>query len=359
LAPLAHLALALMAEGKVHYRGEILPAKEVMKRLEITPLSPQEKEGLSLINGTCFMAAVAASNVVKAKRLLKSADLIAAFSLVSFSGLNEAFAPEIHQARLLDGQRVSAANIRSVLLGYQGVATKEKVQDPYSFRCVPQVHGATRDALGFVEGIVDKELNGVTDNPLVIAEDKIMSGGNFHGQALAMSMDFLAIAASEIASISERRIEKLTNPNTNRGLPGFLVEKSGVNSGFMIPHVVAASLVCENKIYSHPASVDSIPTSADQEDHVSMGATSAMKAEKVLKNVATVLAIELLASSQACELRKLDPVPKYIDKMLSWVRSNSAFMRKDKSLSEDIESLSVKILNSEFLSVISSEANLQ
>lgn len=342
LAPLAHLALGLMGEGEVRYRGERQPAGEVLRRLGLKPLIPEAKEGLSLINGTHFMTTIAAFAVEEAKTLVVAADASASLSLDAVRGTLRAFDPRIQDVRGQSGQKLVAANIRALFAGRDGIVESHKdcskVQDPYSFRCVPQVHGATRDALAYVQRVVDQELNAVTDNPLVFEDGDVISGGNFHGQPIAIVMDFLAIAVAELGSIAERRIEKITNPHLS-GLPAFATRDSGLNSGFMIPHVVAAALVSENKILCHPASVDSIPTSADKEDHVSMGPIAARKAREIIRNVRRILAIELLAACQGVDLlAPLRPAPA-LERLYGAVREQAPLMEKDRSLAGEIESV--------------------
>src|SRR6266446_2871987 len=288
LAPLAHLALPLVGEGEASVDGERLPGHEALERVGLEPIELHAKEGLSLVNGTQFMAAFGALGLVRARRLAKAADIACALSLEALQGSRTSFLPQIHRLRPLRGQAAAAANILRLL---EGSAINEahkwcdKVQDAYSLRCAPQVHGASRDLLDYVEGTVAVELNAATDNPLVLVEDELLvSNGNFHGQPLAFALDATAMACSELASISERRVERLVNPNLSDGLPAFLTSEGGLNSGFMIPQYVAASLVSENKVLAHPASVDSIPTSAGQEDHVSMGNAAGLKAWQVLAN---------------------------------------------------------------------------
>ena len=289
LAPLAHLALPLVGEGQAHYDGELLTGAEALSAAGLEPTRLAAKEGLSLINGTQFMAAYGVLGLVRARRLAKVADLACALSLEALQGSRTSFLPQIHRLRPLRGQSDSAANVLRLL---EGSAINEahrwcdKVQDAYSLRCAPQVHGASRDLLDYIEGTVAVEINAATDNPLVLVEDELLvSNGNFHGQPLAFALDALAMACSELANISERRIERLVNPNLSDGLPAFLTTDGGLNSGFMIPQYVAAALVSENKSLCHPASVDSIPTSAGQEDHVSMGNASALKAWQVARQL--------------------------------------------------------------------------
>ncbi|MGE0173877.1 MAG: histidine ammonia-lyase [Oligoflexales bacterium] len=352
LAPLAHLALGLMGEGRCFFEGEVVDAKIALKKAGVEPVKLGPKEGLSLINGTHYMTALAAFAVEEAKILLKSADVIAALSLDAVRGTTTAFDPRIHQARPHLGQALVAENFYSKLFATTDPILKshencDRVQDPYSFRCIPQVHGASRDCLDFVQQKVEIELNSVTDNPLVV-NGVIVSGGNFHGQIISLSMDLLTMAVSEIGSISERRTEKMTNPSMS-GLPSFITKNGGLNSGYMIPHVVAAALASENKILCHPASTDSIPTSADKEDHVSMGPIAARKCRTVIRNVSKILAIELLAACQGIDLlAPLEP-NKILKEVYSLVRSVSPYMDQDRSLHQDIEKISELILKGDII----------
>jgi histidine ammonia-lyase len=307
LAPLAHMCLPLIGRGEVWNESLTarIPAAEVLQARGIEPISLQAKDGLALINGTQMMLAYGAFVLERTRVLQREADLLAAMSLEALQGSAAPFDERIHQIRPHHGQQVVASNIRKLLEGSEILASHRdcgKVQDPYSLRCVPQVHGASRDALDFARGVIETELNSVTDNPLVFAEGDILSGGNFHGQPLALAMDFAAIALAELASISERRTYLLLEGHD--GLPKLLMQDTGVNSGFMIPQYTAAALVSENKVLCHPASVDSIPTSLGQEDHVSMGSISAIKLSSVLRNVERVLAVELLTSAQALDFRE-------------------------------------------------------
>src|SRR5438874_2649096 len=305
LAPLAHLALPLIGEGHAWYEGELLDGADALAAGGLRPFRLAAKEGLSLINGTQFMAALGALGLVRARRLAQAADLACAQSLEALQGSRTSFIPQIHTLRPLRGQADSAANVLRLLEGSainEAHRRGDKVQDAYSLRCAPQVHGASRDLLDYVDYTVSVELNAATDNPLVlVADDMLVSNGNFHGQPLAFALDALAMAVAELADISERRIERLVNPNLSEGLPAFLTGDGGLNSGFMIPQYVAASLVSENKVLAHPASVDSIPTSAGQEDHVSMGNAAGLQAWQVLANSERAVAIELLAGAQAVE----------------------------------------------------------
>ncbi len=306
LAPLAHMCLPLIGRGEVwdDTLSSKVPAKAVLTAKGIEPISLKAKDGLALINGTQMMAAYGAFVLERTLVLQREADLLAAMSLEALQGSAAPFDERIHLIRPHHGQQVVASNIRKLLEGSEILASHRdcgKVQDPYSLRCVPQVHGASRDALDYARNCLETELNSVTDNPLVFEQGDILSGGNFHGQPLALAMDFAAIALAELASISERRTYLLLEGHD--GLPKLLMHDTGVNSGFMIPQYTAAALVSENKILCHPASVDSIPTSLGQEDHVSMGSISAFKLLGVLRNVEWVLAVELLTSAQALDFR--------------------------------------------------------
>jgi histidine ammonia-lyase len=307
LAPLAHVALALIGEGEVVYRGEKLKSGEALARAGLSPAKLHPKDGLALINGTQVISALLADAILDARRLVRSADVIGALSLDALLGTDVAFDPRIHEARPHPGQAASAASLRRLLDGSALRKSHEKcdrVQDSYSLRCMPQVHGAVRDALDYATRVLAIEVNSATDNPMIfVGEKEVLSGGNFHGQPVALASDFLTIALAELGAISERRIERLVNPDLSE-LPAFLVKEGGLNSGFMILQVTAAALASENKALAHPASVDSIPTSANQEDHVSMGVTAARKTREVVSNLAHILAIELLAAAQALEFRR-------------------------------------------------------
>jgi histidine ammonia-lyase len=341
LAPLAHLALPLVGEGEAWFDGDRLPGREALERAGLEPETLRAKEGLSLVNGTQFMAAVGALGLVRARRLARTADIACAMSLEALQGSRTSFLPQVHALRPLRGQQDSAANVLALL---EGSAINEahrwcdKVQDAYSLRCAPQVHGATRDLLDYVDYTVSIELNAATDNPLVLVEDDLLvSNGNFHGQPLAFALDALALGVAELASISERRVERLVNPSLSGGLPPFLTVDGGLNSGFMIPQYVAASLVSENKVLAHPASVDSIPTSAGQEDHVSMGNAAGLKAWQVLCNAEWALAIELLAGAQGVEfLAPLEP-GRGVAAAHAFVRSLSPRLTEDRPLGGEIE----------------------
>jgi histidine ammonia-lyase len=348
LAPLAHLALPLVGEGEASVGGRLLRGREALAAVGLEPVRLAAKEGLSLINGTQFMTAMAALGLVRARRLARAADLACAMSLEALQGSRTSFAAAIHAARPLPGQGTSAGNIRLLLDGSAIIESHrwcDKVQDAYSLRCAAQVHGASRDLLDYVAATVAVELNAATDNPLVLLEEEqVVSNGNFHGQPVAFALDALAMAVAELASISERRVERLVNPSLSDGLPPFLVPREeGLNSGFMIPQYVAAALVSENKALCHPASVDSIPTSAGQEDHVSMGNAAGLKAHSVLANAEAALAIELLAGAQGVEfLAPLEP-GRGVAATRAFVRTLSERLRDDRSLTADIERVAAAI----------------
>ena len=346
LAPLAHLALPLIGKGEVYYKGQRMDSGEMLKALDLEPLQLHSKEGLALLNGTQFMSAYGFWCVQLAKRQLNWADAIAAMSLEGYDGRIEPFEDFIHTVRPHAGQLTTARNVYGILEGSQ-IAVQEKahVQDPYSFRCIPQVHGATRDALLFVEHTIIKEINAVTDNPTIFPEaDRVISGGNFHGQPMALALDQLAIIMAEIGSISERRTYKLLSGT--RGLPAFLVANPGLHSGFMIPQYTAASIVSQNKQWCTPSSVDTIDSSNGQEDHVSMGANAATKSYKVLKNVEKILAIELFTATQALEFRRPLKSSESIEKLFNSYRKVVTFVKQDRELYKDIAE-SVRFLQEE------------
>jgi histidine ammonia-lyase len=343
LAPLAHLALALVGEGRVRDAKGERDAAAALRDASLAPARLEAKEGLALINGTQLMTAVTGLALAEAQRLLRTADVAGALTLDALKGTDVAFDPRIHAARPHPGQAASARNLRRLL---EGSAIREshrdcgKVQDAYSLRCMPQVHGAARDALGFVRSTVEIEMNAATDNPMVFAETgELLSGGNFHGEPVAIAADLLAIAVAELGAISERRVERLVNPALS-DLPAFLTRDGGLQSGLMLVQVTAAALASENKSLAHPASVDSIPPSANKEDHVSMGVTAARKAAAVVANVRRILAIELLTASQALEfLRPLETSPP-LRAAHARVRKQVAAYEGDRSLAGEIEALS-------------------
>jgi histidine ammonia-lyase len=360
LAPLAHLALPLVGEGEASIEGRVVSGLDALDSAGLSPVELTAKEGLSLINGTQFMTAMASLAAVRAGRLARVADVACALTLEALQGTAASLHPAIHAARPLRGQAQSAAVLRSLLADSAIIEAHrwcDKVQDAYSLRCAPQVHGASRDLLQHVEATVAVELNAATDNPLVLTDEAlIVSNGNFHGQPIAMALDCLAIACAELAGISERRTERLVNPSLSEGLPPFLVARDeGLNSGFMIPQVVAAALVSENKALCHPASVDSIPTSGGQEDHVSMGNAAGLKALQVVDNAERVLAIELLAGAQAVEF--LAPLAPGLGGRAThaFVRTLSDRLRDDRPLADDIERVATAIRDGGLLRSVESQ----
>lgn len=337
LAPLAHLSLPLLGLGEVVMDGKRMPSAQALKKQGWKPLELGPKEGLALLNGTQFMNAYAALLTLRADRLARFADHIAALSLDAFDGRIEPFHPSVHAIRPHPGQAVTAANIRELLKGSKLIdRTKAHVQDPYSFRCIPQVHGASRDAMAYVQRVVERELEAVTDNPTVFDdEDLIISAGNFHGQPLALALDFLAIAVAELGSISERRTYKLISGQ--RGLPAFLVAEPGLNSGFMIPQYTAASLVSANKQRCMPNSVDTIDSSNGQEDHVSMGAAAAIKTWQVVEDVERILAIELFTAAQALDFRRPAKSSTILESLHAAFREHVDFVRTDVVMHDRME----------------------
>jgi histidine ammonia-lyase len=336
LAPLSHLSLALIGLGEVYHEGKKMPAADALKKFDWQPIALQSKEGLALINGTQFMSAYGMHTLMQCDRLLRWADIVAAISFDAFYCTIEPLHEKIHSIRPHKGQVDTAAALRKILEGSQIAAQKkEQVQDPYSFRCIPQVHGATKDTFDYVLSVFIKEINSVTDNPNIFPEeDLILSGGNFHGQPLALALDFLAIAMSEIANISERRTYQLISGQHK--LPMFLVKQPGLHSGFMIPQYTAAGIVSENKQLSTPASVDSISSSNNQEDHVSMGANAATKCKRVVDNVEKVLAIELLTAAQALDFRRPLQSSPSIEKIVAAFRKQVSFNEADRILQVDM-----------------------
>jgi histidine ammonia-lyase len=346
LAPLAHLALAMIGEGEVWAGSGRAPAADALKRAGIQPLVPEAKEAISLINGTQAMLAVGTLALLAAETLAETADVLGAMSLDALHGTDVAFDERIHAARPHTGQIAVAANLRRLMAGSQIRESHKdcvRVQDAYSLRCIPQVHGAVRDTLEFCRRTFSIEMNSAVDNPLVFAkaggEGDIISGGNFHGEPLAFALDYLAIALSALAGISERRIERLVNPALNEGLPPFLAAEAGINSGFMMPQVTAAALASENKVLAHPASVDSITTSGNKEDYVSMGMAAAIKLKKVVANTTHVLAIEACAAAQALDF--LAPLKSSgpLQKAHAAIRQVSPTIEKDRVFAEDFARL--------------------
>ncbi len=355
LSPLSHLALVLIGKGKAEYQGEVIDGDKAMKKAGIKPIKLAAKEGLALNNGTQVMTGIGVLAFIEAQNLVKIADIIAAMTIDALKGTPKAFDSLVHKLRPHKGQVDSAFNIRNLLAKSKlrdSHLNCDNVQDAYSLRCSPQVHGAVRDAMSYIRTTLEIEINSATDNPLIFPdEDKVISGGNFHGEPLAIALDTLAIAMSEIASISERRIEQMLNPALNRGLSPFLAPRPGLDSGFMIAQLTAASVVSENKVLSHPASVDSIPTSANQEDHVSMGSVSANKVLQVIENVNTVLAIELLIAMQALDLREI-PSSKSIELVKKELRKQIKYLTQDRILYMDINYLKQWLKDGDILNSI-------
>lgn len=337
LAPLAHLALPLIGKGEVYYNDQVISGEEILQSFNWEPLKLQSKEGLALLNGTQFMSAHGIHALIEAFKLCYFADLIGAVSIDAFNCNMSPFDELVHMVRPHRGQIKTAERLRGFLEGSE-IAAREKdiVQDPYSFRCIPQVHGATKDTLAFVRKTFKTEINSVTDNPNIFIEaDKIISGGNFHGQTLALALDFMGIAMAELGNISERRTYQLVSGA--RGLPTFLVENPGLNSGFMIPQYTAASIVSQNKAYAVPSSTDSIVSSNGQEDHVSMGANGATKMLKILENLYTILAIELFNASQALHFREPAQTSLFLDSFVKEFRKEVPIIREDQVMATHIK----------------------
>lgn len=332
LAPLSHMVLTMIGEGEAEYRGTVMPAAEAMAKAGIRTVELAAKEGLALINGTQVMTAVGVNALYDIMNLAKVADIAAAMTAEALNGIKKAYDPKVHIVRGHQGQMDVAENLRNLLKDSDnaGEINPDKVQDPYSLRCVPQIHGASRDAIKYVYDAVSREINAVTDNPLIFPDDdEVISGGNFHGQPMALAFDFLKMAAAEFANVSERRSERLINPQLSEGLEPFLTKHGGVCSGFMIAQYAAASLVSENKVYAHPACVDSIPSSGNQEDHVSMGTTSARTAAMIADNAQKVLAIELFAASQAIWLRGEKGLAKATQAAYDFIRKSAEPVDRD------------------------------
>lgn len=334
LALLSHMSLPLLGLGELTYKGKTYPAKEALELAGVLPLDNlREKEGLSLINGTQAMSAIGGLALYEGYRMLRYANLALALSLEALLGITDAYDDKVHQIRRQVGQISVAADVLNYLKGSTYVTKQNelRVQDAYSLRCAPQVHGASMDAMDHIHNILVREMNAVTDNPLIfVDEQKAISAGNFHGEPLAMAFDYLGIALSELANISERRIERMVNPHLSHGLPAFLAKTSGLNSGFMIVQYTAASLVSENKILAHPASVDSIPSSANQEDHVSMGSISARKAMMICDHVKKVISMELMTACQAIDLREKHELGKTTKRAYEAIRRHIPFLEKDE-----------------------------
>lgn len=359
LAPLSHMVLTMIGEGEAEYEGEVVPSKEAMEKANINIVELRSKEGLALINGTQVMTAIGALTVYDAINLIKISDIAAALTLEALRGIKDAFDIRTHKVRPHKGQLKTADNILRLTEGSTFI-TKQgelRVQDAYSLRCIPQVHGASKDAISYVEEKVLIEMNSVTDNPTILKDGDVISGGNFHGQPMALSFDFLGIALAELANISERRLERLINNQLN-DLPSFLIENGGLNSGFMITQYAAASLVSENKVLSHPASVDSIPSSGNQEDHVSMGTIAARKSREILENVKRVIATEIMAACQAIDFREGLVLGEGTKAAYDFIREHVDFIKEDKVMYKDLDKITELITSEKLLKRVEEKVKL-
>jgi histidine ammonia-lyase len=356
LAPLSHMSLVLIGEGKAEYQGKEMSGKEAMEKANIKPVQLEFKEGIALNNGTQLMTAIATLTVYDAENLIKTAEIAAALSLEALLGVSDAFHEKIHQARPHIGQAITAKNIREMTSGSQLIQTGKEAfkklkrpHDPYSLRCTPQILGAARDAIAYARKVVEVEINSATDNPLIFPEEELcLSGGNFHGQPISLAMDILGIALTIVGNLSERRTARLLDEKLNNGLPAFLIPpqaKTGLNSGLMTLQYTAAALASENKVLAHPACVDTIPTSANFEDFVSMGATAAQKAMQILENTEYIIATELLCATQAIEYRGPEKLGKGTKKAYTTIRKTVPTLKEDRVLSEDIEKIKNLIKN--------------
>jgi len=353
LAPLAHLALSLIGEGEAFFKGERMESREALRRAGLKPVELQAKEGLALLNGTQAMHAVGGLALLRAKRLIRVVDVAGATSLEALKGTPAAFDPRLQDARPHPGQREVAKHLMSILEGSDirrsHLKDDPRIQDAYSLRCMPQVHGAIRDALSHCENVLLIESGSATDNPLVFSESgDVISGGNFHGAPLALTFDYAAIALTDLMSISERRIERLINPDMNEGLPAFLARRPGMESGFMIAHVAAAALLNEAKVLAHPSSVDSVPTSGGKEDHVAMGMTGALKLRTIVDLAENLTAIELLAGAEALEHRRPLKAGVGVERAFTTLRKTSPPLTQDRSLSDDIARVAEGIRRGDF-----------
>ncbi len=353
LAPLAHLALTLVGEGEAFYEGQRMPGADALQRAGLRPVTLEAKEGLALLNGTQAMHAVGGLALLRAKRLSRVADVAGAMALDALKGTPSAYDARIHDARPHSGQRSVAKHLcwllRESEIRESHVHDDPRVQDAYSLRCIPQVHGAVRGALAHCEEVLQIESASATDNPLVFADEKeVISGGNFHGAPLAFALDYAAIVMTDLMSISERRTDRLVNPDTSEGLPAFLAPQAGMQSGFMIPHVAAVSLLSEAKVLAHPASVDNLPTSGGKEDHVSMGMTAALKLRTIIDNAESVLAIELLAAGTALEYRRPLKAGIGVERAYETLRKIVPPLQEDRAMYADIERVATAIRDGKF-----------
>ncbi len=362
LAPLAHMVLPILGLGKAYYKGELLPGKEALKKAGIEPIQLAAKEGLALINGTTVLTAIGALATYDAIQLLKLSDIAGALSLEVHNGINSPFEERLHTIRPQSGQLATARNIRNLIEGSKNIseATQNHVQDPYTLRCIPQIHGASKDSIAYVKEKVEIEINSVTDNPIICKDGHVISGGNFHGEPMAQPFDFLGIAISEIGNVSERRVERLVNTSLSK-LPSFLVKHPGLNSGFMITQYACAALASENKVLAHPASVDSIPSCENQEDFVSMGTIAARKAGEILKNSRRIVATEIMAACQALDLKPVNgKLGKGTQPAYDVFRKTLKFIEFDKDIEiyDELNKASEVIESKEFLAAVEKEADL-
>lgn len=354
LCPLAHMVLVMIGDGEAIYKGERLHGREAMKKAGIDVVELISKEGLALINGTQVLTAVGALAAYDGKMLAKVSDIAAAMTMEALNGIVDAYDEKVHKVRPHKGQILCAENMLKILKHSKSTTRQgeKRIQDAYTLRCVPQVHGASRDAIDYIIDKINIEINSATDNPLIFAEDReIISGGNFHGQPMALVFDFLGIAIAELGNISERRIERLINPSLS-GLPAFLVKKGGLNCGFMVPQYTAAALVSENKVLAHPASVDSIPTSANQEDHVSMGSISARKSREILENVRNVLAIELMTAAQGIDFGEKDKLGIATRAVYDRIREDVDTLYEDRKMYLDMKKCYELVKSNELIRVV-------
>ncbi|MBR4435627.1 MAG: histidine ammonia-lyase [Clostridia bacterium] len=352
LAPLSHIVLVMLGEGRAEFKGEVMSGAEAMQKAGIPTVELAAKEGLALINGTQIMTAVGCLAVYDAVQLTKTADIACAMTAEALLGIKKAYDPKVHAVRGHKGQMECAENLLRLLSGSRLASDRieGKVQDAYALRCTPQIHGASRDAIEYVYNAVSREINAVTDNPIIFPDDdEAISGGNFHGQPMALAFDFLGIAVAELANVSERRLERLVNPALSFGLPAFLSENGGLNSGFMITQYSAASMVSENKVLAHPASVDSIPSSANQEDHVSMGTIAARKARQILDNAQKVIGIELFAASQGIYLRGEDKLAPATAAVYAHIRRSVEPVRDDIVMYEQMNKFDQMVKRAELV----------
>jgi histidine ammonia-lyase len=351
LVPLAHMVLVMMGKGRAYYDNELVNGDKALEYADLKPVQLDSKEGLALINGTQMMGALGALAVFDSINLAFHADLALALSLEGLNGILDAYDEDIHKLRPHSGQKRVAANIRQITKGSKLAVYnhKERVQDAYTLRCAPQVHGASRDAIEHVENTITREINSVTDNPLIFPEKKkVLSGGNFHGQPLALTLDYLGMAVSELGNISERRTARMVDGSLNNGLEMFLTPHGGLNSGYMISQYTSASLVAENKVLANPSSTDSIPTSANQEDHVSMGSIGARKARQIVKNVENILAIELITAAQAVDMRTNSPLQKLgkgTKNIYQTIRERVPELKEDRVLYTEVKKIQNMVHN--------------